>query len=252
MFRCESNFFDDSERYTVVMRDDFSQTAALLSDPGRAAMLMALIGGGALPAGQLAMIGNVAPQTASSHLAKLLEGELLSVQIRGRHRYYRLANPEVAHAIEALLAIAPRPANGERTTPPGRDKQLAYARTCYSHLAGQLAVEIADSLLQRRVVTRRASQEFAVTRRGLDWFAQLGIALTERQTSLPRFARCCLDWTERRDHIAGALGALMLKRFRELKWVAPLRDTRALRVTVEGEPAFYRLLHIRPPGVVGH
>jgi hypothetical protein len=206
-------------------------------------MLTALIDGGALSAGQLAIIGNVAPQTASSHLAKLVQGELLSVQDRGRHRYYRLANTEVAHAMEALLAIVPRSTgDGEGTAPRLVDKQLAYARTCYTHLAGRLAVEIADSLQQRRILTRRAQREFAVTRRGRDWFAQLGIALTESQINHPRFARCCLDWTERRYHIAGTLGSLMLNRFRQLKWLASLRGTRALRVTIEGQQELSKLV----------
>jgi DNA-binding transcriptional ArsR family regulator len=227
------------------MHGDFSHTAALLSDPARAAMLMALMGGAALPAGQLAILGNVAPQTASSHLSKLLQGKLLMVEDQGRHRYYRLASAEVAHAIEALLALGPcwksdhavivprEPANG-----------LAYARSCYSHLAGKLGVEIADALLARQLLIKREPRQFAVTPQGREWFAKLGIELTKAQEDQPRFARCCLDWTERRYHLAGKLGSMMLSRFRELKWIAPVRDSRALRVTLTGEREFYKLLRI--------
>jgi DNA-binding transcriptional ArsR family regulator len=222
------------------MDRDFSQTAALLSDPRRAAMLMALMDGTALPAGQLAIIGNVAPQTASSHLSKLLQGRLLIAESRGRHRYYRLANHKVAYAVEALLALAPF--RQERVTPRVPDKRLIHARSCYSHLAGKIAVQIADALLQHRLLVRRASREFAVTSRGRDWFAQLGIELTATQSNQTGFARRCLDWTERRDHIAGKLGAIMLNRFRELKWVVPIRNTRALRVTLQGEQKLYDCL----------
>jgi len=126
-------------RYTIFMNRDFAETASLLSDAARASMLLALLDGRALPAGQLAMIAQVAPQTASSHLSKMVSGRLLAVEQQGRHRYYRLAGTEVASAIEALLAIAPRSRGDrahERATQSAPDGDLAYARTCYSHLPG--------------------------------------------------------------------------------------------------------------------
>lgn len=227
------------------MDGDFSQTAALLSDPARSAMLMALMGGAALPAGQLAIIGNIAPQTASSHLSKLLHGKLLTVEDQGRHRYYRLASAEVAHAIEALLALGPggkHEREGMATRAPGNG--LAYARSCYSHLAGRLGVEIAEALLTRHILLARRPPRFAVTNHGREWFAQLGIELTKTHLNQPQFARCCLDWTERRHHVAGRLGSMMLTRFRELRWLAPVRDSRVFRVTLKGEEEFYRLLRI--------
>jgi len=227
------------------MHGDFSHTAELLSDPARAAMLMALMGGTALPAGQLAMIGNVAPQTASSHLSKLLRGKLLMVEDQGRHRYYRLASAEVAHAIEALLALGPDWKNDHAgAAPRAPENPLAYARSCYSHLAGRLGVQIVDALLARQLLLKREPRQFAITRQGRDWFAKLGIELTEGQMDQPRFARCCLDWTERRYHLAGKLGSMMLSRFRELKWLAPVRETRALRVTLKGQQQFYDLLRL--------
>lgn len=227
------------------MSRNFSEVAALFSDPGRSAMLIALMDGRALPAGQLAMIANVAPQTASSHLTKLLDGQLLAVEQQGRHRYYRLAGIDVAHAVEALLAITP-PAKlvaQSPVRPRTADGALGYARTCYSHLAGRVGVDIAEALQVRGLLVKR-DDRFAVTQRGCDWFAQLEIGITERQAKDPRFARRCLDWTERRYHIAGHLGAAMLARFRELNWIAPMRDTRAVRVTLEGEGKFWDLLRV--------
>jgi len=201
--------------------------------------------GRALPAGQLAMIANVAPQTASSHLTKLVDGQLLAVEQQGRHRYYRLASVEVAHAVEALMTIAPRADNAARKSARGRgpDDALAYARTCYSRLAGRLGVAIAEALQERELLAQN-EDSFAVTQRGREWLERLGIETTERQVSGPRFARRCLDWTERRHHIAGHLGSAMLARFLELKWIARIPDTRAVRVTLEGERRLWELLRV--------
>src|SRR5689334_13401539 len=164
------------------MSHELAAAASLLSDPGRASILMALVDGRALPAGELALIANVAPQTASSHLCKLVDGKLLTVEQQGRHRYYRLADAEVAHAIEALLAIAP-PSNGSaeqsRTRVPVGT--LAYARTCYSHLAGRFAVAIADALQQRGLLEPDGSRIFRLTPRGRVWFRNLGITMTDAQ-----------------------------------------------------------------------
>ena len=225
------------------MDRDLSQIAALLSDRSRAGMIMALMDGISLPAGRLAIIGNVAPQTASSHLSKLVEGGLLSVESEGRHRYYRIANRNVAYAVEAMLGIASRPAP-QHSARGVRDERLIDVRTCYSHLAGRVAVEITDRLLEGRFLISRAPREFAITRRGHEWFTQLGIELTPAQLKQTEFARRCRDWTERRDHIAGKLGSMMLNRFRELKWFTPLAKTRALRITLEGRRGLQDLLQI--------
>jgi len=210
-------------------------------------MLMALLPGVALPAGQLAITANVAPQTASSHLAKLISGELLSVEQQGRHRYYRLAGADVAAAIESLLAISPRPgktassaaAQAAQVVAPD---SIAYARTCYSHLAGQLAVRMAQMLEKNRFVITAGLRSYKVTVGGRDWFHDLGIDIRDRDTADPRFARRCLDWTERRHHLAGRLGSALLAGLRELRWVAPIRNSRALRVTLEGRRGFEKLL----------
>jgi len=229
------------------MNRDFADTAALLSDSARASMLLALLDGLSLPAGQLALIANVAPQTASSHLSKLVEGNILAVEQQGRHRYYRLAGTEVAQAIEALLAITPRPnrrpVQNRATNIP--DGTLAYARTCYSHLAGRLAVEIADSLVQRELLLPCKPRNYTLTKRGREWFEAFGVSVPESQLKHSRFARQCLDWTERRHHIAGELGAALLAKLRELKWIAPRRGSRALRVTLDGGRRLRERLGVR-------
>src|SRR5215471_6531231 len=152
------------------MNQEFAGTAALLSDPARASMLMALLGGASLPAGQLAMIANVSPQTASSHLSRLVNGSLLSVKQQGRCRYYSLAHPEVANAIEALLAIGPRSENVIETPRCSSIGTLRHARTCYSHLAGQVAVKIADVLQSHRILVPREPRMYKITRTGREWF----------------------------------------------------------------------------------
>ena len=238
------------------MSRDLAETALLLSDPGRTSIIMALLGNIALPAGQLALIANVAPQTASSHLAKLVGGRILAVEQQGRHRYYRLANAEVAHAIEALLAITASRRNGSPLTKqtPGRNHptgQMAFARTCYSHLAGWLAVAIAEVLEKRQYLRPSEPKLYQITKAGRAWFEELGLGLDASQGRQPHVARRCLDWSERRHHIAGELGAALLTQFRALQWIAPIRGSRAVRVTIKGQQKFQELLGIRIPNGQG-
>ena len=224
------------------MHHTFAQTATLFSDPGRASILMSLLGGVALPAGQLAMIANVSPQTASSHLSQLVEGRLLTVEQQGRHRYYRIAGVEVAHAIEALMALNPHRNTAPISSASRIPESLAYARTCYSHLAGRLAIEIADALEKHGVLVRSDANLFSLTQCGERWLRDFGIPVTASQIRKSRFAKRCLDWSQRRHHIAGQLGSAMLDRFRQLKWIAPLRDSRAVRLTLEGQRGFRQVL----------
>jgi DNA-binding transcriptional ArsR family regulator len=228
------------------MEEDISAVAALMGDPTRANMLLALMGGVALPAGELAMRANVAPQTASAHLAKLVEGRLLSAEAQGRHRYYRLASSEIAAAIEALGAIAPRPktqSNGHTNSEPRNP--LRFARTCYSHFAGTLAVEINDALQQRGFLKAGEARSYRITSDGKLWFEKLGIDVEKIKSGQSGLARQCLDWTERRHHLAGALGTAMLEQFFALKWMARIGKTRAVRVTHKGQEQLHKLLGIR-------
>lgn len=228
------------------MNGGLSITANLLGDPGRAAILLRLMGGIALPAGEPAHVANVAPQTASGHLARLVHGGLLSVESQGRHRYYRLASSEVAYAIEALLVLTARPQSGEKSavTCKATAGSLAHARTCYAHLAGWLGVQIAESLEGHSLLVQSDTKTYTVTPSGREWFAALGIDIASAEFDRPRLARRCLDWTERGHHLAGTLGCAMYRLLKELRWVAPIPNTRAVRVTVEGKSRLWELLRI--------
>ena len=226
------------------MNETVSSTANLLGDPGRAAILLRLMSGIALPAGELAMIANVSPQTASEHLAKLLQGRLLSVERQGRHRYYRLASSQVADALESLLVLSAPQRHPDAKAAKASTGTIEHARTCYGHLAGWLGVRVADSLQERAFIKAHNAKTYAVTSSGREWFEALKIKVPESTIAQKNLVRRCLDWTERRHHIAGTLGCAMYKRFRELRWLLPVRDTRVLRITLEGRAQFWKLLRI--------
>jgi hypothetical protein len=194
-------------------------------------MLAALGGGRSLPASALAAEAGVAPSTASGHLARLVEGGLLAAESRGRRRYFRLHGPDVAEALEAVARIAPRePVRSLRQAT--RAEALRSARTCYDHLAGRLGTALMDALLKRGVV---ADED--VTDAGLETLACLGVDLDSIPGRRPLF-RSCRDWSERRPHAAGKLGAALAARCFELGWVERLDGTRAVRVTPAGEAGF--------------
>lgn len=228
------------------MKDELSETANLMGDSGRAAILLSLMGGVALPAGELANIANVSPQTASGHLAKLIDGGLLTVERQGRHRYYRLTNTEVADAIESLLVLTSTPRSRRKTAHNVRVTagNLAYARTCYAHLAGWLGVQIADRLEEHGFLLIAGTKSYTLTSDGCAWFESLGVEIRSTHGKLEKAARRCLDWTERRHHLAGGLGCSLYKRLQELGWVVGIRGTRAIRVTLEGKRRFWDLLRI--------
>ena len=221
---------------------NITQVASLIGDPSRAAMLMNLLGGKALPASELARAAHVTPQTASSHLAKMVEGGLVIHEPHGRHRYYRLASSEVGHALEALNAIAPaKPVRSLRES--DQSKALHFARTCYDHIAGEVGVAFTDKILELGLITE-AGRDFVVTKDGAKWFRNFGVDLHGIEQGRRHYARQCLDWSERRYHIAGALGAAVTNRLFELEWVTRIPGSRAIRVTSSGFQGFERELNI--------
>jgi DNA-binding transcriptional ArsR family regulator len=223
----------------VLADAEISTPAALIGDPTRATFLMALSDGRTLPASELAERAGVSASTASVQLAKLVEGGLLEAERNGRHRYYRLADPTIATAIESLAVIAPRRrASSLRQARVGSGLQAA--RTCYDHLAGALGVALFEALERQRLLT----PELEVTRRGVNRFGELGIDVDELAGRRRPLTRRCLDWTERRHHLAGSLGAALATRCFELGWIERLPTSRAVRVTETGRRAFARELGV--------
>jgi DNA-binding transcriptional ArsR family regulator len=214
--------------------------ANLMADPSRAAMCLALAGGEARPAGELAARAGVSAQTASNHLAKLIAGRILRVEQQGRWRYYRLAGAEVGYAVEALAVVAPPlPSHAESN---GHDRRLKDARTCYSHLAGRLGVALADALVAERWL-EDVGRAYRVTPKGARSLRALGIEANGRRGQAP--ARRCLDWTERRPHVAGPVGTAIAELALRRGWVRRMRGTRALLVTPSGRTQLQRVFNLR-------
>ncbi|MGJ4950470.1 ArsR/SmtB family transcription factor [Bradyrhizobium sp. HKCCYLS20291] len=221
---------------------DIAMVAALVGDPARANMLTALLSGRALTATELAQEAGVTPQTASSHLAKLEGGGLIDPEKQGRHRYYRLADPDVADVLEKLAGLAARTGHMRVRTGP-KEPELRRARICYDHLAGDLGVQMLDSMTRQKLVRRR-KQEIVLTDDGERFLAK-HLRISTEMLAHPRRPVCkaCLDWSARRHHLAGTLGAQLMKRFTELKWAArdPTPGSRVVNFSRTGEKHFAAL-----------
>lgn len=209
--------------------------AAAIAEPARTRMLCRLLDGHARTATELAIVAGVSPSTASTHLARLVDSRLVKVAAQGRHRYYSLHDADVAAALEALTVVAGSPRARFEPNTPGR---LREARTCYDHMAGSVAVALHDRLLALRWLKDGAnSGEYDVTRAGSEALGQLGVDVDAVRSQRRRFACACLDWSERRPHLAGALGAAVLARVLERGWLARDLDSRVLTVTRNGRRA---------------
>lgn len=220
--------------------------ASLIADPSRSIFLSSLLDGRALPAGELAHMAGVTPQTASSHLAKLVEGGLLEVEQQGRHRYYRLASKEIANLIEMMASIAP-PVQIRSLKQSNQLQQLSYARTCYGHLAGKLGVSLCEALLQQGYLAEPQEahiKDYHITEKGTQWFAAFGIELQVKPGSRRAIARKCLDWSERRHHLSGMLGEQLGQRLLELDWTRQKKGSRSVEVTEAGKKGLYEVLGI--------
>ncbi len=216
-----------------------SQVAALMGDPARAAMLQLLMDGRAHTASDLALTAGITAQTASGHLSRMVEANLLAARAQGRNRFYRLASSDVAHAIEALMALA-----GTRAPPASksaawrRDPDLRFCRTCYDHLAGQVGIAVTDSLTQHGHLEPKGARDWKLTSSGELFCQRLGVDLDRaRRASSRHFARQCLDWSERRPHISGALGSAIADTFFKRGWAERMRRGRTVRLTDSGRRA---------------
>lgn len=219
--------------------------AALIGDPARANMLTALMHGAALTASELALEAGVTKQTASAHLAKLSEAELITAEAQGRHRYFRLADADVASVLEGLMGVAAR-AKALRTRPGPKEPALRRARVCYDHLAGDMGVELFDALVKVRWLSQRDG-EVTLSKRGRDSIDALGLDLEALEHSNRPLCRACLDWSVRRNHLAGALGAGLLQHIYAQGWARRRNGTRVVEFTSAGERSFRRTFGIETP-----
>lgn len=237
----------------MVSPNRIAEVAAVVGEPARAAMLTVLMDGRALTAAELAAVAGVTPQTASTHLARLLAVALLSVERQGRHRYHRLASPSVARMLEGLMQHASSQDWSKRAPRTGpRDEALRRARTCYDHLAGRLGVAIADTLVSSGHVEVQ-DEAGLITVAGARFFVKAGILLPDVATAAAKkrlvsrpLCRMCLDWSERRPHLAGRLGAAICRHGFEANWLRRIDGTRAVAVTPKGEVGFRKVFGLDP------
>ncbi len=225
----------------ILAPESVSKFAGLLADTSRAAICIALLDGRAWTASELAAFAGIARPTASSHLNQLVDAGLLTELRQGRHRYVRLASAELAELLEHVATVAGQPATARSLRSVGIAEDLAQARTCYDHLAGALGVRLFDAMAAAGLLCQ--ADGLTITAAGRSWFAELAGPAALHSGPRP-LVRACLDWTERRTHLAGALGALLYEQLVARGWVLPRPGSRAVRVTADGELALARLLSV--------
>lgn len=217
---------------------DIARLAALIGDPARANMLTALMSGKALTASELAAEAGVTLPTASAHLAKLDAGGLLAPRKQGRHKYFALANDEIAAVLEALMGLAAGAGHLRSRSGP-RDPELRKARVCYNHLAGDMGIRLYDSLVDRKLLSL-GKEGLDLSDAGRRFMSRFGLDLEALAAGRSPLCRACLDWSERRSHLAGSLGRALLSRFEDLGWARRVEGTRIVQFTPKGEAAFRR------------
>jgi DNA-binding transcriptional ArsR family regulator len=222
--------------------DQFKQIAALIGDPTRATILWTLLEGKAFTATELAITAGTSPQNISMHLAKLMQADLLCVERQGRHRYYKFARKEIAYVIEAMANLIPQPAT-TKNLHTENTSAIKYCRTCYDHLAGKVGVLITDSLVQQKVIIIR-NNSFEISNKGRKWFSGLDINIDDLKQERRFFLRPCLDWSERRHHIAGSLAASLLDKMLSADWLRKTKNSRAIIITGKGQKKLYEYFKI--------
>ncbi len=220
----------------MTLHSNISNIASLLGEPSRANMLTALLDGRFHTAGELAHAASITPQTASFHLARLTEQGWISTEKHGRYRYYRLAGNETAQKLEQFLAICPVPEVRSLKQSQQMD-QLRYGRTCYDHLAGQVGVLLTESLVQQGHLIMKDGA-FEVSETGVERFTAIGLDIAQLRRKRRAFAHACLDWSERKHHLGGALGQGLLQLCLERGWIERMSGIRAIQVTANGKQAF--------------
>lgn len=223
--------------------NQFSQLALLLGSKARSAMLWNLLDGRAYTATELSLCAEISAQSASNHLIKLVEANLLAIETQGRHRYYRFANPDVARVVESMASLLPISQSHKKVKRPEPTGEL-FARTCYDHLAGKVGVDITDSLVKKGMI-KPTGNKYRMTVLGEKWFQSIGINIDEVKSAKRLFAYQCLDWSERRHHIAGALGAAICRMMLKHDWIRRKENTREVIVTAKGKKALKNELDLR-------
>ncbi len=219
-----------------------AKIAAAIAEPARAKMLCALMDGRARTSTELGVIGEVSASTASVHLTKLREQSLVLVVAQGKHRYYQLASSQVAIALESLMQIS---GMTQKKFSPSTPDRLRYARTCYDHMAGEVAVAMHDYLLSTHCLSAAdETSSYELSGTGVEFFNGMGIQIEASKKSRRRFACACLDWSERKPHVGGALGAALLSHFILHAWLERDLDSRALQITNKGKREFKRWFNL--------
>ncbi|WP_244951663.1 ArsR/SmtB family transcription factor [Pseudoalteromonas luteoviolacea] len=229
--------FDDHRTIGKYMEPNISIVAGLIADPTRAKILTALMGGKALTATELATEADVTPQTASSHLSKLVDGSLLQVRKQGRHKYFQLKGLSVSELLEQLLVITTSVQPKVQTGP--NETRLQYARVCYDHLAGEVGVKLYDALVAHGILID-AGEQTQLTEKGQAYFGELGADIVKLQAKRRPVCKSCLDWSERRNHLAGSLGQWVLDYIFEKGWAQRDLDARSVSFSKTGLKAFER------------
>ena len=211
----------------------FVQISELIGDKARATMLWCMLDGRAYTATELALCADISAQSASNHLKKLISANLLAMEKQGRHRYYRYQSPDVAQVIESMAGLITFNENTKKKILP-KPTPITYARTCYDHLAGKFGVALTQALIHKNII-KLSEQTYEVTATGEKWLHQLGIDTELLKHQKRAFAYPCLDWSERKHHIAGALGAAILKVFLHKQWIKKKPDSREISITPKGK-----------------
>ena len=223
------------------MENQFKEIAALIGDPVRATIMWKLMDGKAFTATELAIAADTSAPNISMHLAKLLQADLLSVESQGRHRYYKFSRKEIAYAIEAMTHLIPltkKPHSAEEDMPA-----IKQCRTCYDHLAGKTGVAITDSLLKQKLIIAEDNQ-FNLSTKGIKWFSAFDIDIEKLQQQRRSFLRPCLDWSERRYHMAGSLAAALLDKMFLQDWLRKTKNSRVVVITAKGQKNLYAYLKL--------
>lgn len=217
--------------------NNFISVASLLCEPSRAKIVWNLLDGRAYTASELALVSDLSPSSVSNHLSKLLSGNILRVDVQGRHRYYSFANSDVAYAVESLANLAPK--LNKKSMKTG----VKYCRTCYDHLAGYVGVTITEAMVEQGFLIK-SENIYLVTKKGWDWFLQFGISESSLEKSRRPLTRQCLDWSERRPHLAGHLGAIFLEKMLENNWLKKVKFSREIVITSKGSQSINDLLGV--------